>query len=338
MKVFELRDWSLDGLTLTQRPVPVPGPGEVLIRMKAAALNYRDLLVPQRGYGALTGELPLIPVSDGVGEVVRSGGDVSRVKVGDRVCPMFMPFWIAGEPNAERLTRALGGPLDGVMTEYMLMRADSVCIAPAHLSDEEAATLPCAALTAWSALATLGGVKAGDTVLVQGTGGVSLFALQFARVLGARVIVISGSDEKLARARELGADEGLNYRSVPQWGKAVRDRFGQVDHVVEVGGEQTLVQSLHAVRAGGTLSLIGVLSGGALDAKLGPIVTRQIRLQGVTVGNRDGFEAMCRAIAHHRLKPVVDQVHPFESLREALARLASGAHFGKICLSHVAAA
>ncbi|MFZ5463369.1 MAG: zinc-dependent alcohol dehydrogenase family protein [Pseudomonadota bacterium] len=337
MRVFELRDdWSIDNLHLGERPVPRPGAGEVLLRMRAASLNYRDLVVLQRGYGALTGSLPLVPVSDGVGEVVEVGPGVTRVALGDRVCPMFMPGWLGGAPSAARLTRTLGGPLDGVMAEFMAMPEQSVAHVPAHLSDEQAATLPCAALTAWSALVTCGAVKPGDRVLIQGTGGVSLFALQFAKLLGAYVIILSGSDAKLERALALGADDGLNYRTTPEWGKAVRERAGGdgVDHVVEVGGEQTLAQSLRAVRVGGTISLIGVLSGGNLNLKLGPVVTRQVRLQGITVGSRDGFEAMARAIGQHRLEPVIDRVFPFEALREALDYLASGAHFGKICLRH----
>jgi NADPH:quinone reductase-like Zn-dependent oxidoreductase len=336
MRVFELCEWSMEGLRLGERAAPEPGPGQVLLRMRAASLNYRDLVVLRRGYGALTGTLPLIPVSDGVGEVVAVGPGVTRVREGDRVCPMYMPYYYGGEPTAERLTRTLGGPLDGVMADLMAIDAESVVPVPAHLTDEQAATLPCAALTAWSALVTYGGIEAGDRVLVQGTGGVALFALQFAKLHGAHVTVVSSSDEKLERARALGADEGVNYRETPEWGKAVRARVGGdgVDHVVELGGQQTLAQSLRAVRAGGTISLIGVLSGGTLDARLGPIVTRHVRLQGITVGSRDGFEAMVRAIGQHRLVPVVDSVHPFEALPEALKALEAGRHVGKICLRH----
>jgi NADPH:quinone reductase-like Zn-dependent oxidoreductase len=335
MKVFELRDeWSIDHLRQAERPAPVPGPGQVLLRMRAASLNYRDLVVLRRGYGAATGTLPLIPVSDGAGEVVRCGPGVSRVAVGDRVCPMFMPYYIAGEPTAERLSRTLGGPIDGVMAELMAIDEDAVAPVPAHLSDEQAATLPCAALTAWSELVTYWGVTPGDRVLVQGTGGVAIFALQFARLLGAHVTVISGSDAKLERARALGADEGLNYRATPEWGRALRERVAPdgFDHVVEVGGEQTLAQSLRAVRSGGTISLIGVLSGSDLALRLGPIVTRQVRLQGITVGSRDGFEAMVRAISQHELQPVVDRVFAFDELPAALRMLGRGEHFAKLCV------
>jgi NADPH:quinone reductase-like Zn-dependent oxidoreductase len=304
--------------------------------MRAAALNYRDLLVPLRGYGAMTGTLPLIPVSDGVGEVVAVGPGVTRVATGDRVCPLMIQSWISGKPTMERLRWTLGGPVDGVMTEYKTVAEQSLVKVPEHLSDEQAATLPCAALTAWSAIVSEGQVKAGDTVLVQGTGGVSLFALQFAKCQGALVIVISGSDEKLERALAMGADKGLNYRSEPKWGKRVREIAGDdgVDHVVDVGGEQTLPQSLRAVRAGGTISLIGVLSGARMDAQLGMIVTRQVRLQGISVGSRDGFEAMNRAIAQHKIEPIVDRVFAFEELRKALDYLATGSHFGKICLRY----
>jgi len=337
MKIFEIRgDWSMEHLLPGERPLPEVLPGTVLLRMKAAALNFRDQLVPLRGYGALTGELPLIPLSDGVGEVVAVGEGVTRVAVGDRVCPHMAPRWISGPPNADRLRWTLGGPLDGTMAEFMRIDAESAVRVPDFLSDEEAAALPCAALTAWSAIVTEGRVQAGDTVLVQGTGGVALFALQFAKAQGARVIVISSSDEKLEKARQLGADECINYRSTPEWGKPAKALAGGdgIDHILELGGQQTLAQSIRAIRPAGTISLIGVLSGNRMDIPLGPIVTRQIRMQGITVGSRDGFEAMVKAIAQHRIRPVVDTVFPFADLHPALAYLKSGQHFGKICLRH----
>ena len=337
MKIFQLQDdWSIDNLTLTERPKPEPGPGQVLLKMKAASLNYRDLVVPQRGYGKLTGTLPLIPISDGVGEVIAIGEGVGRVAVGDRVCPLMIQSWISGPPTMERLTSTLGGPLDGVMTEYMVLSEQGVVKTSEHLSDEEAAALPCAALTAWSAVVTDGQVKAGDRVLVLGTGGVSLFALQFAKLLGAHVIVTSSSDDKLQRAVNLGADEGLNYVATPEWGKEVRRMAGAdgVDLIIEVGGQKTLPQSLRAIRAGGTISLIGVLSGLNMDVSLGLIVIRKVRLQGITVGNRDGMEAMMRAISQHAIKPVIDRTFTFEKLRDALDYLARGVHFGKVCIRH----
>lgn len=337
MKVFEIRDqWTMENLQPGQRPMPEVLPGTVLLKMKAAALNFRDQLVPLRGYGALTGELPLIPLSDGVGEVVAVGEGVTRVVVGDRVCPHMAPRWLSGPPNTERLRWTLGGPLDGTMAEFMRVDAEAAVRMPEFLSDEEAATLPCAALTAWSAIVSEGRLQAGDTVLVQGTGGVALFALQFAKAQGARVIVISSSDEKLEKARQLGADECINYRNTPEWGKVAREMAGGdgLDHILELGGQQTLGQSLRAIRPAGTISLIGVLSGNRMDIPLGPIVTRQIRMQGITVGSRDGFEAMVKAMAQHRIRPVVDSVFAFDDLHPALSYLKSGQHFGKICIRH----
>ncbi len=335
MKVFQIQDdWSMDNLTIAERPKPEPGSGQMLLQMRAASLNYRDLLVPQRGYGRQTGTLPLIPVSDGVGKVVAVGGGVKRVDVGDRVCPLMIQSWISGPPTKERLASTLGGPLDGVMSEYLLMDEQHVVKAPEHLSNEEAATLPCAALTAWSAVVTDGGVRAGDRVLVQGTGGVSIFAIQFAKLHGAHVIVTSSSDEKLDRAISLGADDGINYRTTPDWGKIVKQMTADlgVDLIVEVGGRQTLPKSLQAIRAGGTICIIGVLSGINMEISLGPIVTRKLCLQGITVGNRDGMEAMIEAISLHNLRPAVDRVFAFEELREALDYLARASHFGKICI------
>lgn len=317
MKAWQLDDWSIDRLAIVERPEPRPGRGQVLVRMKAASLNYRDLVVPRRGYGPGTGELPLVPVSDGVGEVLEVGPGVSAVAPGERICPFFFDGG-----------KSRGGPQEGVMQELLLVDEKDAFRAPAHLTDEEAATLPCAALTAWSAVVETGRTKPGDSVLVQGTGGVSLFALQFAKLCGARVTVVSGSDAKLERAKALGADHGLNYRTTPEWGKETRGH----DLVIDVGGAQSAPQSLRAVRAGGMIALIGVVSGPSMTLPLGPIVTRRVRLQGVAVGTAEGYEAMLRAVERHRLKPLVDRVFRFEELRQALDYLASGAHFGKIAL------
>ena len=335
MKAYQIRDeWSLEHIELVEIPKPSPGPGEVLVEMKASSLNYRDMVVANRGYGSKTGNLPLIPVSDGVGIVRELGDGVSRVAIGDRVCPLFMQSWISGPPNRKRLSATLGGPIDGVMAEFRCFPQDSVSRVPEELTDLEASTLPCAALTAWSALIEEGKLQPGESVLIQGTGGVSLFALQFAKICGARCILISGSNEKMKRAQELGADEVLNYQDLPEWGKQVRDFSGGegVDHIVEVGGPETLPQSLRAIRPGGTISMIGVLSGSEMKAQLGLIVTRQIRLQGITVGHRDGFEAMASTINASGMKPIVDQVYPFTSLPEAMHSLSEAKHFGKICL------
>jgi NADPH:quinone reductase-like Zn-dependent oxidoreductase len=257
--------------------------------------------------------LPLIPMSDGVGEVVAVGSDVTRVAVGDRVAPIFAQRWIAGEAATAELRTTLGGPLDGVLSELVMLDEEGLVLAPAGLSDVEAATLPCAGVTAWSALVTHGRVHAGEVVVIQGTGGVSLFALQIAKLHGARVIATSSSDEKLARLRALGADETVNYRTTPEWSKVVSDITGGrgADHVVEVVGGENLAQSLRAVRPFGRVSLIGNLAGSRAEVMLTAILMRNVRVQGIIVGPRTAFEALVRAVAHHDLRPVVDRVFRF---------------------------
>lgn len=337
MRVFQIEnDWGMHNLKLSQRSEPSAGPGQVLVRMQASSLNYRDLVVPERGYGSFTGSLPLIPLSDGVGTVCAVGPDVRRVAVGDRVCPTFFQNWIAGDPDLERLTQSLGGPIDGTMTEIMCLSEQGVVKVPSYLTDAEAASLPCAALTAWSALTTGAAVKSGDRVLVQGCGGVALFAVQFAKLLGAHVTVITSSEERMARAQQLGADAVVNYRAVPEWAKATRDiTSGRgYDLIFELGGEKTLPQSLRCIRPGGTIAMIGILSGASMATSLGLIITRQVRLQGVTVGHRDGFEAMIRSMEQHKVKPIVDRIFAFEELKEAMAYLKGGTQFGKVCMAH----
>jgi NADPH:quinone reductase-like Zn-dependent oxidoreductase len=336
MKVIAIEGaFGLDHLRPVERPDPEPGPGEVLLRIKAASLNFRDLRMVKGQYNPKQ-PLPLIPCSDGVGEVTGLGAGVTRVAVGDRVAPIFNQAWIGGPPTRQRVRSTLGGPLDGTLAQQMVLPERGVVKVPPHLSDEEAACLPCAAVTAWSALVTQDGVTAGDTVLVQGSGGVSLFALQIARLLGARVIATSSSDAKLERLREIGAEAGINYRTTPEWGRAARKLAGGegVDHVVEVGGGKTLEQSLKAVRIGGTISVIGVLSGVAADLNLLPILMQQVRLQGIIVGSRDDFEALNRAIAEHELRPVLDERRfALEQAAEALRHMERGGHFGKIALT-----
>jgi len=337
MRVFQVEnDWAMENVRVGTRPDPQPEAGQVRLKMKASAVNYRDLLVPQRGYGSRMKALPLIMLSDGVGIVESTGDGVTHLNIGDRVCPLFFQSWVNGAPNKKRLSLSLGSEIDGTMAEFMVLSENGVAPAPVHLDDMEAASLPTAAVTAWRALITEGGIASGDKVLVQGTGGVSLFALQFAKMLDAVVIVISSSDDKLARVREMGANETINYRKVPEWGKRAREIAGGegIDHIVEVGGQGTLPQSLRAIRAGGTISLIGVLSGGTMDLPLGPVVTRHVRFQGITVGNRDDFIKMAAAMTQRKLKPVIDRVFAFEDLRIALDYLSSGKHFGKICIKH----
>lgn len=333
MKVMELRDWNVDSIAPAERPKPEPGPGQVLIRMQAASLNFRDTVMAKRGYGRRSGNLPLVLVSDGAGTVEAVGEGVARVKTGDLVCPTFSQTWLSGTFSEASWAGTLGGPLDGTMQEYMCLSEQGVVKAPPHMSAAEAATLPCAALTAWNAVVAQGRVQAGDRVLIQGTGGVSLFALIFAKMHGAETILVSSSDEKLRRAKPLGADHLINYQAAPDWGKAAREISGGrgVDHVVEVGGAGTLERSIRAVRPSGAISLIGVLAGGAGELNLGPVVTQNIRLQGITVGSRDLFEAMNRALSLHRVKPPIDERRfAFGGLKEALKAFPSGKHFGKV--------
>lgn len=332
MRAIEIQGaFGLENLALVERPDPRPGPGQALVRLRAASLNFRDLLTVEGKYNPKQ-KLPLIPCSDGAGEVVEVGEGVTRVKAGDRVCTVFAQKWLAGRPTRERLRSTLGGPLDGTLAELAVFDQEGLVRTPDVLTDEEAATLPCAAVTAWSALVTEGNLTAGDTVLVQGTGGVSLFALQLAKILGARVIATSSSDEKLARVRAMGADETINYDELPLWGARARELTGGngVDHVVEVGGAGTLQQSLQATRFGGTISLIGNLAGTKTELLLTHVFMQKIRLQGILVGDRESFEAMNRAIAQNGLKPVIDCVFPLEEAPAAFAHMAAGGHFGKI--------
>lgn len=335
MRAFVFEDrFSLDALKLAERPEPQPGPGQALVRVRANSLNYRDLVVASGGYGR-HGKLPLIPLSDGAGEVVEVGAQVTRVKPGERVAAIFMQSWLAGALTEDSTKSALGGAIDGMLAEYVVVDAEGLVPIPQHLSYAEAATLPCAAVTAWHALVAEGCIRAGDSVLVLGTGGVSIFALQFARLHGARVIATSSSDDKLARAIGLGASDGINYRQTPEWGRRVLELTGGagVDHVIEVGGAGTLPQSFRAVRYGGRISLIGVLSdpGAAVDPR--PLLMKGARLQGIYVGSREMFEAMNRAISLSGLRPVIDRVFPFAEAPEAYRYMRAAGHFGKIVLS-----
>lgn len=334
MKAFAIQNkFGLDSLTLIERPDLTPGYGQVLIKLRAVSLNYRDLMVVKGLYNPKL-PLPRIPFSDGMGEVVAVGEGVTEVKTGDRVAGIFFQKWLCGELTEAKAQSALGGAIDGLLTQYAVLHEDGVVFVPEHLTDEEGAALPCAAVTAWNALVTSGGVKAGDTVLVQGTGGVSIFALQFAKLLGARVIATSSSDEKLESVRQLGASDTINYKQTPEWGKRVQELTQDigVDYVVEVGGAGTLNQSLRAVRHGGQISLIGVLSGGSGEINTASILRKNVRVQGIYVGSREMFEAMNKAIALHKLRPVIDRVFEFSEAPQALKYMESGAHFGKICI------
>jgi NADPH:quinone reductase-like Zn-dependent oxidoreductase len=333
MRLYRLpKAESIDDLTLAEAPAPEPQRGQVLVRMHAWSLNYRDLMVATGRYGAAGTPPNLVPLSDGAGEVVAVGPGVRRARPGERVCPTFMQGWQGGEVIAEARQRALGGGVDGVLAEFVLVDQEDLVHVPGHLSYEEAATLPCAAVTAWNALYGERRLLPGETVLVLGTGGVSVFALQFAHLAGARVIATSSSAEKLARVRALGADAGINYRERPEWQEAVRELTGGhgVDYVVEVGGAGTLPRSIAAARVGGQVALIGVLTGGQIDPA--PIMRRNITLRGIFVGSREMFEAMNRAIAQHRMRPVIDKVFPFTQARDAYRYLQGASHVGKVVI------
>lgn len=333
MKVVEIRDgFGVGSLKLAERPDPVPGTGQVVLKMKAFSINYRDLLVVN-GVGRWKPPLGRVPLSDGVGIVAATGNGVSRVKVGDRVAPIFYPKWLDGRVASEKMGQALGGAAaDGVLAEYTLFDESSVADVPAHLTDEEAATLPCAGVTAWSALIPFGDFSPGESVVVLGTGGVSIFALQFARFRGARVMVTSSSDQKLARAKELGAAAMINYKATPDWPKAVVELTEGVgaDYVVDtVGG---LKEAIAAVRVGGTVAFVGLLIGMTSEIDLVTFMGKSARVQAVDVGSREMFEAMNKAIESHAMHPVVDRVFGFSELGEALNYLREARHFGKVCL------
>ena len=327
-------EFGLDHLRFEDRPRPSPGPGEILVEMTAASLNYRDLMMVAGHYNPRQ-PLPLVPGSDGVGYVVEVGAGVETPAVGDRVATLFSQSWQSGPPGPSVLTSTLGGPLDGVLRELMVLPASGVVPFGDSLSDVEGATLPCAALTAWSALVTHASLRPGDVVLIQGTGGVALFALQIARMVGARVIITSSSDQKLERAAKLGAWKLINYRDDPDWGRTARRMSpggGGVDLVIELGGAGTFEQSCQAVRTGGQISLIGVLAGARAPIALTPVLMRALSIRGIFVGSRDGMEAMCRAFTAHEIAPVIDRVFPFEEAKEAFAYLRGARHFGKVCI------
>jgi len=322
---------GVDALVEVERPQPKPAYRQVLVKVAACSLNFRDFAIA-RGTYRMSVRDNLIPLSDGAGEVAEVGAAVTRVKVGDRVAGNFFQRWTGGEPSAESHKSALGGGIDGMLAEYVVLEEDGVVKIPAHLSLEEGATLPCAAVTVWHAMIEHAKLKAGDTVLLQGTGGVSIFGLQFSKAMGIRAVIISSSDAKLKRAQSLGAAFGINYKTTPDWDKAAIGFTGGVgvDHVVEVGGAATLTRSFGALRSGGKITLIGGLSGGATELNPGLIFSRRANVQGISVGSTQMFEAMNRAVEANAIKPVIDKVFPFAEAKAAYHHMASGAHFGKI--------
>lgn len=335
MRVYQLSKGGagIEALAKAERPNPKPGWRQVLVKVAACSLNFRDLGIVRGTYRMPVRE-NIIPLSDGAGEVVEIGGGVTRVKVGDKVAGNFFQRWPGGEPPPDVQANALGGAIDGMLAEYALLEEEGVVKVPAHLSIEEGATLPCAAVTAWHAMIEHAKLIAGQTVLLQGTGGVSVFGLQLARAMGMQAIVTSSSDDKLARAKKLGAAHGINYKTTPDWEKAAMEFTGGrgVDHVVEVGGAGTLMKSFGAIRLGGKISMIGGLSGAATELDPRLIMARRANIQGISVGSTQMFEALNRVIAANAIKPVIDKVFGFDEVQAAYQHMASGAHFGKIVI------
>ena len=335
MKQWQITDqWNFDGLKLVDADMPEPGPGEVLLRMKAVSLNYRDYLMVNHKYGRTSGELPLVPLSDGVGEVVTLGDGVKDIAVGSRRLPCFNQGWLEGDLEDAMWAHVLGGPLNGTSRQYMCVKAASSVPVPDHLSDSEAATLCCAAITAWNALKEMPmTAKDGGVVVTQGTGGVSLFALQLAKKRGARVIATSSNSEKLERLKALGADETINYRETPDWGKTVLGltEGRGADLVVDIGGSETIKQSLRAVRSNGAISLVGNVAGSIAEINLPIVFMFRRRLIGIATGSVADFKAMMADLSGTEFHPVVDErVYAFDELSDALQALPKGNHFGKI--------
>jgi NADPH:quinone reductase-like Zn-dependent oxidoreductase len=336
MKAYQIPKGGagIESVVQVERPdPPKPAHRQVLVKVRACSLNFRDLGIVRGSYRMPVRE-NIIPLSDGAGEVVEVGPGVSRVEAGDRVAGNFFQRWPGGEPAPDTHATALGGGIDGMLAEYAMLEEEGVVKLPPHLSLEEGATLPCAAVTVWHAMMEHAKLKAGEVVLLQGTGGVSIFGLQFAHAMGIAAIITSSSDEKLARAKKLGAVHGINYKATPDWDKAAVEFTGGrgVDHVVEVGGAATLTRSFHAIRAGGKITLIGGLSGGASELNPGLIFARRANVQGISVGSTQMFMAMNRAIEVSGIKPVIDKVFPFADAQAAYRHMASGAHFGKIVI------
>ena len=332
MRVGQFSSFGVDSLEFVEHPTPQPGPGEVLVRVHAISLNYRDLLVVKGLYNPKL-KLPRIPCSDGAGEVAAVGEGVTRWKTGDRVAGIFMQNWLDGPLTPAKAKGALGGDIDGMLAEYVVLRDTGLVRLPEHLSFAEASTLPCAAVTAWNALAA-GSLKPGATVLILGTGGVSIFALQLARMMSVRVLGISGSAAKLERACSLGLDAGLNYRETPAWDRWALEQPGGegVDLVIEVGGVGTLPRSLGAIRMGGVIAQIGVLAGAAESLPLALILHKQARIQGIYVGSRKDFEEMNKAITLAGMRPVAE-FFPWSQARQVMARMEQATHFGKLVLT-----
>jgi len=333
MRVYRFAEFGLDHLIQESVEEPRPGPGEVAVDPAALSLNYRDVLVVKGLYNPRL-KLPATPVSDGAGVVAAVGEGVTGLTVGDRVMSHFVSGWQDGPFRAEYVATTLGAPAAGLAAERVVLPAGAVLPIPEGLDFAAAATLPIAALTAWSALVTVGNIQPGQTVCTLGTGGVSIFALQLGKALGARVIITSSSDEKLDRARALGADHTINYTATPDWDREVlqaTDRLG-ADLIVENGGAGTLEKSMRATRAGGTIAFLGALTGLAAEINLSHLLMKRLHLAGILVDSRASFERLSAFLGHHPIRPVVDRTFGFDELVEALRHMEAGAHFGKIVI------
>jgi NADPH:quinone reductase-like Zn-dependent oxidoreductase len=324
---------GIDALVVVERPKPKPMYRQVLVKVAACSLNFRDYGIVRGSYRMPVRE-NLVPLSDGAGEVVEVGLGVTRVKLGDKVAGTFFQRWPAGDPGPHVHASSLGGSLDGMLAEYVVLEEEGVVKIPEHLSIEEAATLPCAAVTAWDAIMNHAKLIAGQTVLLQGTGGVSVFGLQFAHAMGITPVITSSSDDKLKRAQALGAAHCINYKTTPEWDKAAVTFTGGrgVDQVIEVGGADTLTRSFGAIRVGGKISIIGGLSGGASELNPGLIFSKRANVQGISVGSTETFEKMNAAITANKIKPAIDRVFGFDEVKAAYQHMAAGAHFGKIVI------
>jgi NADPH:quinone reductase-like Zn-dependent oxidoreductase len=331
MKVMQIPAFGINNLQLVNTDTPRPDNGQVLVRLNAASINYRDYQIIQ---GEFTPNVPfpLIPLSDGAGEIVALGEGVDRVQIGDKVTPLFFPRWLSGEALNKERSVSSGLEVPGVLREFGVYDQQAVTKVASHLTDEEAACFPCAGLTAWNSLVTIAGIRAGGSVLVQGTGGVGIFALLFAKALGANVIVISSSNDKLARARALGADHCINYKAMPDWGQAALELTNGrgVDVVVEIGGSGTLANSAQAIRHGGHIAIIGYLAGAKIELTVFSLITKNAHWHGLGVGNRDQYEQMMAFVDKHRIRPVIDKIYEFEQTGQALVDLVKADHFGKL--------
>lgn len=332
MKAWQLTAFGRENLSLNDVPQPTPGPGEALVRISAVSLNYRDKLLYDGNYNPRL-EFPMTQVADGVGEVVALGPNVTRVKVGDRVVTNYCTRWIDGRPTSKETLYSLGCLIPGALAEYLVLTENALAVVPSYLTDEEAAAVPCAGLTAWYSLIEKGNVKAGDTVLVQGTGGVSVFGLQIAAASGATVIATSSSDDKLARAKSLGATHGINYKTTPAWEEealALTNKAG-VDHILDVVGGANLTRSIKAIRPEGQISIIGGIEGFDATVPLFGIIQKLAILRGISVGPLRALERMLAKFDEWKLRPVIDSVHNFNDAPKAFGRLEEGA-FGKIVI------